>query len=85
MPQVNIFPDQSENAAWQILAFRAPLYNATPDAVPRMYANARALASVAAARINSTAPYLSTAQVARDMLKITNAFGRDKLQYWGFS
>lgn len=31
------------------------------------------------------ATYASTASVARDMLEIMKAHGRDKIQYWGFS
>lgn len=84
-PQVNIFPNPAERAEWQIPAFYSPLYNTTPDAVTRMYANTLTLASVAEARLKDIGPYVGTAQVARDMLSITNAFGRDRLQYWGFS
>lgn len=84
-PQINIFPDQAENAEWHIPAFYSPLFNTTPDAVPRIYASAITLASVAEERIGNVGPYVGTAQVARDMLRITQAFGREKVQYWGFS
>jgi pimeloyl-ACP methyl ester carboxylesterase len=36
-------------------------------------------------RAGFEAQYVSTALTARDMLSITRAHGRDKLQYWGFS
>jgi pimeloyl-ACP methyl ester carboxylesterase len=36
-------------------------------------------------RAGLEAQYVSTALVARDMLSITRAHGRNKLQYWGFS
>lgn len=70
---------------WHIPSILAPLFNTAPYAVPRMRASGMTLASVAGVRLNSTGPYFGTAQVARDMLSITSAFGRDKVQYWGFS
>ena len=33
----------------------------------------------------AVAETLSTPSVVRDMMGINNAFGREKLQYWGFS
>ena len=36
-------------------------------------------------RTMHAAEHVSTATVARDMLTITHAHGRDKLLYWGFS
>ena len=84
-PQVNIFPSSIEDLTWHLPAVSSPPYNTTADAVPRMLSSSLTLASVAKARINNTGPYLGTTQVARDMLSIAQAFGRDKVQYWGFS
>ena len=40
---------------------------------------------LASDRIPEVAKSLGTTTVARDMLSIINAFGMEKLQYWGIS
>ena len=55
------------------------------DAVARMHARFSVLSHLAAERIGDNSKYISTALVARDMLSIVHAHGREKLQYWGFS
>ena len=57
----------------------------SPDAVAQLYDTSRIYADLVATRGQGFAPYVSTATVARDMLEIVHAHGRDKLQYWGFS
>lgn len=43
------------------------------------------LGQLAEERTKEAAEHASTAIVARDMLSITRAYGREKLLYWGFS
>ncbi|EIN12406.1 hypothetical protein PUNSTDRAFT_130657 [Punctularia strigosozonata HHB-11173 SS5] len=81
-PSVAIFNDERERAAWQLK--RGPAYNATDDALARAYARAQVMGSLAEARRKEAAQYVSTPMVARDMLSIVRAHGREKLQYWGF-
>lgn len=57
----------------------------TPDAVARLYDNNLVDSDIVNTRGQNYAPYVSTALVARDMLEITRAHGREKLQYWGVS
>ena len=84
-PQVSVFPDAAEGAAWDVKESSAPLTNETNDALSRVYARARIYNTLAEVRTSHAAPFVSTATVSRDMLSITNAFGFEKLQYWGFS
>ena len=59
--------------------------NETQGSLGTLFANAQTMGKVAEARIPDIGPFVSTPNVARDMLSIVNASGFDKLQYWGFS
>lgn len=59
--------------------------NETSDAIPKRYAQASILGKLAEQRSLESVSHVSTAEVARDMLSITEAFGREKVLYWGFS
>ena len=62
-----------------------PLINTTVDSFSRFYSRMLLTGDFARANAQASAPYVSTALVARDMLEITKTFGSDKIQYWGFS
>jgi hypothetical protein len=84
-PRVLLFPDRIEQASWNIrLESRQPL-NATADALPRDIASWAVFGDLAAERLAHSAQYVSTAFVSRDMLRITEAHGFEKVKYWGFS
>jgi pimeloyl-ACP methyl ester carboxylesterase len=83
IPEISLFSTESERAAWDLLDGAA--INSTEDALPRMYARAQILGRLAEEKVSVTGQYVSTAAVARDMLSIVRAHGREKLQYWGFS
>ncbi|KAK0445904.1 TAP-like protein-domain-containing protein [Armillaria borealis] len=59
--------------------------NSTSDQIPHLCASAQVIAELAKETDNGILNYISTDNVARDMLQITVAAGQDKLQYWGFS
>ncbi|KAF8577644.1 hypothetical protein K439DRAFT_1418020 [Ramaria rubella] len=82
-PQVSIFSDAYERAYWEL--GQQPLANSTHDSLARGYARADLFGDLAVARSKRAAQYVSTASVARDMLSITRAHGRERLLYWGFS
>jgi hypothetical protein len=84
-PKLNLFTNTAERAAWDLRhEYDAPL-NATPDALARQIATWSLFGDLASERIGYMAQYVSTAFVARDMLRITEAYGYSKLSYWGFS
>ncbi|KIP02216.1 hypothetical protein PHLGIDRAFT_305697 [Phlebiopsis gigantea 11061_1 CR5-6] len=85
IPQVNVFHDRAEGAAWRLREATDPLPNVTEDGVSRLWARSQVYGELAKQNTMGTSPYVSTALVARDMLSIMRAHGFDKLQYWGFS
>ncbi|GJJ06152.1 hypothetical protein Clacol_000341 [Clathrus columnatus] len=82
-PKVSSFLNDIERSIWD--AGAPPLVNSTSDAFIKFYSRANISGQLAFSRSKHAAEYVSTANVARDMLNITNAFGFDKLKYWGFS
>lgn len=57
----------------------------TADAVARIRARALIYNSIAETSLWEVAQHVGTAAVARDMLSIVRAHGRERLLYWGFS
>ncbi|KIJ41487.1 hypothetical protein M422DRAFT_229571 [Sphaerobolus stellatus SS14] len=82
-PRVSLFDDDFERAFWEHDALS--LVNASTDSLSKEYARSFVTGQLATKKVNHLAQYVGTALVARDMLSITRAHGRDKLQYWGFS
>ena len=62
-----------------------PALNTTADSFSRYHSRFSIISQIAYQNARDSAPYASTALVARDMLNIIKALGIDKLQYWGFS
>lgn len=84
-PRVSFFETDAEQALWmQDLSARGSL-NASEDALPRAWARAQITGQMAAKRDRGALKHVTTDVVARDMLRINQAYGRDKIQYWGFS
>ncbi|KAF7304011.1 AB hydrolase-1 domain-containing protein [Mycena indigotica] len=86
-PTVSIFGSATETALWNAGAWPVSL-NASSDstALTRIWGLAQIEGQVAAQR-DSTGilKYLTTDNVARDMLSITQKMGFDKLKYYGIS
>jgi hypothetical protein len=63
-----------------------PALNQTADAVAQQWARAQILGQLAVDRNDGNyIQHITTDNTARDMLRITEAFGFEKLQYWGVS
>ena len=58
--------------------------DADGDSIPELWARSQILGSLAKKNYGFI-PYATTDNVARDMLSIVQAHGRQKLNYWGFS
>ncbi|KAH8114404.1 TAP-like protein-domain-containing protein [Phellopilus nigrolimitatus] len=82
-PGLLAFQVKNEANMFYINAF--PTVNSSLNAIASLHGNARVLGDVAKSRIQSVAEHVSTPVVARDMLSIVKAHGKNKLQYWGFS
>ena len=59
--------------------------NHRPDGPANAFAKAAITGKLALARDNGVLQHINTEQTARDMLRITEAYGYEKLRYWGFS
>ncbi|KZV89506.1 hypothetical protein EXIGLDRAFT_650153 [Exidia glandulosa HHB12029] len=82
-PKLAVLESESERMTWQLQL--PPPINVTVDALAKIYGYWQIMADLVVERQAHAAAHMSTAIVARDMLQITKAHGRDKLQYWGFS
>ncbi|KAJ7083877.1 Alpha/Beta hydrolase protein [Mycena epipterygia] len=83
-PIASFFETDAERALWN--AATPPALNASSDAIPQTWARAHLLGQLAAERDSSgILKYMTTDNVARDMLRITQKFGFEKLQYYGIS
>ncbi|KAK7036366.1 Abhydrolase-4 domain-containing protein [Favolaschia claudopus] len=82
LPRASFFTTQAERAQFppQISL------NASQDAFGRTMANSMLEATLAGARDDhGSLRFINTEATARDMMKIVEAYGEEKLQYWGFS
>ena len=84
-PRIRVFTDTYRGATWNFNTQLVPLANMTVDAIARIRARALAYNSLAESTLQKTASYIGTAAVARDMLNIVRAHGRERLHFWGFS
>ncbi|KAJ7915406.1 Alpha/Beta hydrolase protein [Mycena leptocephala] len=84
-PIASFFETDAERALWNAAAPFTSL-NASSDAIPQAWGRAHLLGAIAAQRdASQILKYLTTDNVARDMLQITQKFGFEKLQYYGIS
>ncbi|KAF5338247.1 hypothetical protein D9758_012833 [Tetrapyrgos nigripes] len=82
-PPVSIFKTDEERLTFAVDE-RADL-NSTPQALPESWARYQVLGQLAQSRNNGSLNFMTTADVARDMLGMAEAMGQEKLQYYGLS
>ncbi|KAF5357279.1 hypothetical protein D9758_005919 [Tetrapyrgos nigripes] len=82
-PQISFFNTDVERLAF-LVDERADL-NSTPEALPESWARYQIAGQLAQSRDNGSLNFVTTADVARDMLGMSEALGQENLQYWGFS
>ncbi|KAJ7660883.1 Alpha/Beta hydrolase protein [Mycena polygramma] len=84
-PQASFFESDAERALWNAGSLPVSL-SASSNAIPEAWGRAHLLGSLAAQRDKSQIlKYITTDNVARDMLLITQKFGFEKLKYYGLS
>ncbi|KAF7350293.1 AB hydrolase-1 domain-containing protein [Mycena venus] len=86
-PIVSWFKTEVERALWMppSLSTVYPSLNESSEAVAQQWARAQVQGQFAAERNQDYMQHMTTDNIARDMLRITEAFGWEKLQYWGIS
>ncbi|KAL0569611.1 hypothetical protein V5O48_012351 [Marasmius crinis-equi] len=82
-PRISFFKSRVERRLWSRYNIRE--LNHSADTVASVHAQSKITGDLAAQRDEDVLAHINTDQTARDMLKITEAHGREKLQYWGFS
>ncbi|KAF5311056.1 hypothetical protein D9619_008142 [Psilocybe cf. subviscida] len=86
-PTVSFFHTKAERAVWGVggQGYRVGLANNTDGGVARTWARAVVVNKLAAETDDGYLRHINTENTARDMLRIVEAHGRTKIQYWGFS
>ena len=79
-PRVAFFGTAAERALWDV----SNLHNSEGE-VANTWARAWIHGKLAEDRDYGYLRHINTDQTARDMLRIVEAHGRTKIQYWGFS
>ncbi|KAJ7454309.1 TAP-like protein-domain-containing protein [Mycena galericulata] len=87
-PRVSFFASRAEREIY----INSPAGNphdrsldASSDALARAWASGMIEGQLAGERDDGSLRFINTDHTARDMLRIVQAHGRDKIQYWGFS
>ncbi|KAJ7259812.1 Alpha/Beta hydrolase protein [Mycena rebaudengoi] len=83
-PVASFFESDAERAVWNAGVLPTSL-NASSDSIPHTWARAQVLGTLAQQRDSGILKHMTTDNVARDMLRITEKFGFEKLQYYGIS
>ena len=82
-PALSIFENSVEAGAFfSSIPFNA---NESISSMGTLLAHSQILGKLAEDRAKTVAESVSTPSVARDMVAMMDAFGQEKLQYWGFS
>lgn len=83
-PRGSVFPTEAQRQLWGNIPY--DVINATSDGLARVRARAQILGQVAAQNDQGHVfVHLNTENTARDMLRIVEAHGEEKIRYWGFS
>ncbi|KAJ7209104.1 TAP-like protein-domain-containing protein [Mycena rebaudengoi] len=84
-PRVSFFETRAEREIYTANSAMSRSLNSSNDALSRAYAQALVVGQLAGERDAGSLRYINTENTVRDMLRIVQAHGREKLQFWGFS
>ncbi|KAF5310709.1 hypothetical protein D9619_008134 [Psilocybe cf. subviscida] len=83
-PTALFFKTKAERAMWHQGKF-IRIANSTDEGVARTWARSFVVNQLAAETDDGYLRHINTENTARDMLRIVEAHGRSRIQYWGFS
>jgi len=81
-PFVSFFKNDVERVLWDL---GLKVVNNSGEGIGRTWARSQVLGQLASETDYGYLRHINTDQTARDMLRIVEAHGRSKIQYWGFS
>jgi hypothetical protein len=82
---VSFFETRAEREIYTANSAMSRSLNSSDNALSRAYAQALIVGQLASERDAGSLRYINTENTVRDMLRIVQAHGREKLQFWGFS
>ena len=85
-PSVSFFDNNVDREIWTAKASVFSVVNTSTNSLGELVADSQVVGQLTG--VTNRNGYLSsinTDYTARDMLRITKAYGRDKIQYWGIS
>jgi pimeloyl-ACP methyl ester carboxylesterase len=83
VPRVSYYESAVERELWEVSALHE--LNYSNHGLADTWGRAIVTTRLARERDDDVLAHINTDQTARDMLKITEAHGFEKLKYWGFS
>ncbi|KAF9266662.1 alpha/beta-hydrolase [Marasmius fiardii PR-910] len=83
-PRVSFYETRVERKLWNVPVV-GEVSEKSPITVAISWARNKLTGRLAAERDHNVIAHINTDHTARDMLRITEAHGREKLKYWGFS
>ncbi|KAJ7123170.1 TAP-like protein-domain-containing protein [Mycena epipterygia] len=84
-PRVSFYESRAEREINNAEDVKSASINASADALARAWARGVIEGQLARERDDGSLRFINTDHTARDMLRIVQAHGLEKLQYWGFS
>ncbi|KAF4622312.1 hypothetical protein D9613_009057 [Agrocybe pediades] len=83
-PRASFFKTDVERSLFGVVPI-LPFANNSVEGIARSWARGRIIGRLAAEADDGYLRHINTDQTAHDMLRIVEAHGRSKIQYWGFS
>ncbi|ESK91337.1 alpha beta hydrolase fold family [Moniliophthora roreri MCA 2997] len=83
-PRITFFKTREERLSWERAGVHE-LNSSLQDNVASFWSRAKVAGRLAGERAGDILPFMNTDHTARDMLRITEAYGREKIQFWGIS
>lgn len=80
LPKASIYKSNLERLIWDTRVDAV-----TDENVAQIWAKFKVTSTMARENDDGSMKYMNTYQTAKDILSIVQAYGREKLQYWGLS